>query len=407
MCDSSSDEAVRYRRACSSEHSQLSGDLSRWYGRRAAVIEYAGRSRWGLGHVLPAVLQAHALCRQLRRYCYVRMYDMDVGHVFGFANGMRWEPTSSELQRYDSHNVTNHTACALTGLAAAWSGGAETPLGPAAALRRLRSDPAALLHIRCEGRIPFVDKSARMLPTLARDERAAEVGASRRRLTRCFCRFVTEPLFACDARRAAARVVYHLRTGYADVPNHDLRLFSRRSFWPAAHLGFAPNASWLRAREERARWLKLGCPALTAESLRATRVISDSPALARLGSTDAKTRRLWTSTRSWGGSLSDTTKAARDMVCLGGLSERLFTSRTSAYTVPLVARSFCVREVLSVDDAPSTCTEFNRLFPRDLYTHSSTPAKYAKSQAALPAWHPCKAAPAAQCRARFLAATFE
>jgi len=227
------------------------------------------------------------------------------------------------------------------------------------------------------------------------------------RLTRCFCRFVTEPLFTCSAAErgwSSARVAYHLRTGYADVPNHDLRLFARRAYWPSPHLGFSPNASWLRVREERARWLKLACPSLVPAS---TRVISDSPALARLGSTGPKQRRLWTSTRSWGGSLASTIKAARDMVCVGGLSEQLFTSLSSSYTLPLFARSVCIKRIFSLHESPSACMWFNDLYPRNMYTHSLTPVKWSKLQATLPTWHPCKGKPGAECRARFLAATFE
>ena len=395
MCD----EASRYRETCAAEHDIISAELAARRDTRALLIEFAGHSQWGLGHILPALFLAHDLCRSLRRYCYVRLYEMEVGKLFGYANGMTWEPPSAAaLHSTFGSNASNISSCGVLGRAT------SSPM-----LRRLQSDPAALIRLRCFGNIPFADKTRSLLPALSDSASSTpdKSGASPgRRLSRCFCRFVSEPLFTCPDPPGGD--TYHLRTGFADVPNNDLRLFLRLAWVPSAHLALAPGGTArLDVPRERARWRQLACPATLPKSARA---ISDSPALSRLGvgggaPKDAKGG--WSSTRSWGRDMASKLRAARDVACIGGRSERLFTAVSSSFALPIAARSLCLRKVLPLGSAPSACTAFEATFPRDLYTETlQTPERYNRTRAALRSWHPCANAPPSECRARFLAATF-
>ena len=55
------------------------------------VIEYAGRSVWGVGHLLSQAFTLHYLRLVLRRYCYVRLWDSQLD---GLSTRMAsWSPS--------------------------------------------------------------------------------------------------------------------------------------------------------------------------------------------------------------------------------------------------------------------------------------------------------------------------
>ena len=85
---------------------------------RGLAIEYSGRSVWGLGHVLSLAYALHYICRRLRRYCYLRLWDSQLDELFAYANGESWAVSEAELAKYptaeppveidlDSHAGTN------------------------------------------------------------------------------------------------------------------------------------------------------------------------------------------------------------------------------------------------------------------------------------------------------------
>ena len=70
------DEMSVYKRDCSSTAANISGELEQWRYRRGLVVHFrvhkGGSNWWGVGHVLPTVIDVHHLCRTLRRFCYIR-----------------------------------------------------------------------------------------------------------------------------------------------------------------------------------------------------------------------------------------------------------------------------------------------------------------------------------------------
>ena len=57
---------------------------------------------WGAGHTLPLACRLHQLCRRVRRFCYVSIYDTNYEDYFGYANGLSWKPGRREMARYSS-----------------------------------------------------------------------------------------------------------------------------------------------------------------------------------------------------------------------------------------------------------------------------------------------------------------
>ena len=98
------DEPVEYAARCSTEHHILTNALRRWRGKRGLYIEYMnGNSLWGLGHILPNLFLLFDVCMRLERYCYIRMYDMQLHTFMRYAIGpdFVWgPPDTSELRLY-------------------------------------------------------------------------------------------------------------------------------------------------------------------------------------------------------------------------------------------------------------------------------------------------------------------
>ena len=76
-------------------------------GRRALYFEYrGGKNVLGWGHTLTVAYALHGICRLMRRFCYVSLYDMDLGSFYGYADGSSWaKPEPTELAQYHSVSI--------------------------------------------------------------------------------------------------------------------------------------------------------------------------------------------------------------------------------------------------------------------------------------------------------------
>ena len=83
-------EDEQYGTYCKKAHRLANDDLERWQYKRALVVRFTGRKDWwGLGHALQAVFDIHHVCRLLRRFCYISIFEMNLGLMFGYKNA-RW-----------------------------------------------------------------------------------------------------------------------------------------------------------------------------------------------------------------------------------------------------------------------------------------------------------------------------
>ena len=101
-------EQVVYHNRCDPTIRNLTGDLEKWRYKRGLVVYFQGRNWWGLGHTIPATIDIHRVCRVLRRFCYISMYEMRLGKLFGYGNGLSWHPERSELEQYGSNVTVRH-----------------------------------------------------------------------------------------------------------------------------------------------------------------------------------------------------------------------------------------------------------------------------------------------------------
>ena len=413
------DEEQQYDLHCKRTHQQFVADLEKWRYKRALVIRFAGRKDWwGLGHALTAVFDLHHLCRQLHRFCYISIFEMNLGLMFGYANGLSWHPEPAELERYPNRVAFQDFPPGIFGTFHAFS----------ERVRKLEN--VSLVDVTSINHIVFMRHfryAALPLPPNARAQKNAWF-VTRGRIpplwaTRCWCRFVTATRFDCA--RQIPSVAYHLRTGFADVDVRALAGLTRRNLSAVS------------------RWLGLACPSLRERPR--VHVMSDSPAVAALAyhkasRTEPKaSSRLWNvsrhSTRSWDSPFAVQLAVSRDL-CEGGQAEILHISMLSSFADPMVARSMCIRQVQPVDDlrklaerkqlwvpgaesilkyprvaqkmaenVVTRCPHWSFVFPRNMYTDSNFADRYEKLQANLPKWHPCSGRSAKLCRSEFIAAT--
>ena len=416
------DEAAEYARRCVHAHAAMRAELSAHQGTRALYIMYGGRSVWGMGHVLALAYRLHDLCRHLRRYCLLSLYDMELGRLFGYASGHSWEPTDAALDLYGGkRNASTYQIDApqldrMYNLLEA-DGAPLVRLNIGKAHR-----PASPHDSRMELSLPMMPWDLSSLDGLIVRDATSGLGSWRHRppvgarappkgadahLTKCFCRFVTAPRF--DVPPSRHRTTYHLRTGFADVP--DVLLANAR-----------------RNDSESRLWAAQACPALaTAGGPEELHVISDSPGLVRQlaprGAAADAAGVEWEggSTRSWDVGFGARRRAALDTV-LAGRATLLYATYPSSFLRPAIARSMCVRHVLAADHPSSACRPLPRVFPRGFFEALRTairrrargarrkPAEdnwacFLKLAPALTPDHPClAAADPTRCSARFVAA---
>ena len=371
-------EQRAFEARCESTIRQMNISLRRLRFRSGLVFTIPGKSIWGLGHVLSIVYAMHFVCRRLRRYCYLSFYDMEVHRLFGYANGELWSPTDEELSRYGNDSKQ---------LKFSWR-------GLEAILEQLRNETAPLLRVTLRGHLPT--QSSTWLP------HAMPLRFNRRlrqqRLDRCFCRYVSQPLFhpsEVDARAAAtASVAYHLRTGFADVDDNVLD-----------RTGAAPSLTSI------AHWFKLACD-FAVFSERASFVFSDSPglltylhrALPGLVRHNQQVASMKQPTRSWRARFEDKIPAALDTV-LAGMVPEIEYSYLSSFAQPAMARSMCTWRATEIERR--SCPRFTDVYVRDLFGHVSH-EDHQRTMCIrwqLQTYHPCKNVISHMCQRKFVEAT--
>ena len=370
-------EQRAFEARCGATISQMNTSLRRLRFRSGLVFTAQGKSLWGLGHVLSIAYAMHFVCRRLRRYCYLSFYDMEVHRLFGYANGELWSPTDEELSKYGDSKR----------LKLVW----EDPL---TILSRLRNQTAPLLRVTLTGQIPV--QSSTWLPhsmPLRFNRRFGQ-----QRLDRCFCRYVSQPLFhpsEVDARAAStASVAYHLRTGFADVSDNFLQ-----------ETGATPSLGSI------AQWFKLACN-FAVFSERASFVFSDSPglltylhrALPGLVRHNQQVASIKGPTRSWDASFEEKIPSAIDTV-LAGMVPEIEYAYLSSFARPTMARSMCTWRATEIERR--SCPRFTDVYVRDLYTQVSH-VDHLRTLCVrwqLQAYHPCKNVTSSTCQQKFVEAT--
>ncbi len=305
-------ETSRYRTQCSSEHALLAKHLQQARGRRGLFFEFTGISKWGIGHAIWNVYLLHDVCRQLRRYCHIRLYDMDLGAMMGYAaDNQSWsEPTEDELSNYRGAGPTKVLRWKYGTWGTTQRGATcercrrDKSLGLIVSLRALAN--VSLIHVRTPGPLQTIEPD--LLHVLQydvdlRDVKAPSCPRSRRhtdselrycrkilpRLTRCFCRFVTDPRYEIDP--STWNVSYQLRTGYADIGDASHRASKagpallQSIAMPSAGTASASECSPLSAIEpsswrysEMQRWLLGACRGTSAlRQLAQGYLLTDAP----------------------------------------------------------------------------------------------------------------------------------
>jgi len=339
---------------------------------------------WGAGHTLPALYQLHALCLDLERYCYVRLYDTDYDAYFGYfpsPNRSTWSipprarpgrsagPWASlrdhagdaEFRRYAGYNSSQlHTPhVELTCDRHNHEGFIESVLRPALAPH----NATALLRVRIGGYLP---RPAEMLRR--HDAEAAALPDA------CLSRYVTEPRFPARPRLAdtpAATTAVHLRTGFADAED-------------AMAAGVRASAAGT------ARWVRAACGDDPFGDGAPRLVVTDAPGIARHFAARYPTAVVGASalppnqtTRSWWATLEMKFATLDDIVAAGrartlrvapqrmvgrrakieGKGKGLGRAQFSGFYRPIAARSMCLT---SVEFSAPECPRWAGVFVRDL-----------------------------------------
>ena len=221
-------EERAFRETCSEQIQTLDRHLAATRGRRAIWFNIDGISEWGWGNLMPIVFLLHWLCLHAGRYCYIRLMDQEMG-VMGYANGDAWG-ADSEQAVYRLFGSSKNVTEIINGFAwTLWRN--ATRLNMLA--QELRDHEAPLLNVYFPAAYPI--QSNALLPFFRNIERlpiSSRAGidgpwwSGKRRMDRCFCRYVTQPrieevvaklpspLHALISRyeAAPARVAVHLRT---------------------------------------------------------------------------------------------------------------------------------------------------------------------------------------------------
>ena len=371
-------EQRAFEERCRGSISTMNASLSRLRFRSGLVFVTPPRQKsvWGLGHVLSIVYAMHFVCRRLRRYCYMSFYDMEIHKLFGYANGELWSPTPEELDRYGQ---SKH-------MWLQWD--------PMAIFTQLRNETSPLVRVTLMGQIP-VDSSS-WLPhsmPLRFDRRVGQL-----RLDRCFCRYVTHPLFPpseTDARAAAtAAVSYHMRTGFADLTDEYLQETEAAPSWKSI-----------------GQWFNLACN-YTIFSERTSFVFSDSPGLlAYLHRTlpdmvrrNQKVAGMTGPTRSWDATFADKIPSATDAV-LAGMAPEIEYSYLSTFARPAMARSMCTWRATDIERR--SCPRYSAVYVRDLYAQigHSDHLRTMCLRWQMDSFHPCKNMVSRACQRSYVEAT--
>lgn len=432
----------------------MDSQLKQAHGKQGLFIEYSGRSLWGLGHVLSLAYALHYVCYRLRRYCYVKLWDLQLEDLFTYANGQGWAPTAAELAAYGTDvKVIKHVGKEVHNMPDLYDS--------------LRNETAPLLHVKQLDTTPMIGSESMpwLLPLIG--ARRPGGGGGDKAIDRCFCRYVTQPSFGAEgeaALRAVAQrlhhglpqgkapIALHLRTGLADISDHEIA---------SAASARAGRSTRHRAVGEARTWVRAACDEEAIRQLPAALVISDAPDLlvhlidtfpqlysvahlaggrttaaaassgALIGAAPnnasaATTPVVVRSTRSWLNGFSAKLESAVDMAAAGLMTE-VHVSKYSSMLKPAVARSMCTRRVVPFDFHRSIikdkrvacesdhfcegdlarrlsfCPRFDVAFFRNMRVLTSIGSKWECAQQQL-LHHPCKNVSGSACRLGFASA---
>lgn len=296
-------------------------DLKEWQYRRALAISFLPSRKlgffanlFGAGHTLRVVYQLHYLCMQLRRYCYVRLYDTEFQRYFKYEGELSWDIMDKEARlqwRMQLH-------CIKTGLCANVSAATISTFSDHGnrstfwneTLLPALMDPkyagVSFLNVRVYGHLPRID-------TIVPD-------------SVCFNRFVTKPPTQRFRNKYVPPLAVHLRTGFADVDGRIGKVVATNENL---------SISWFRA----------ACGGLSFSDTRKPQyLISDSPGLLRTATTlyphlfatispptGEPTRSWFTNTKMKFLTLDD--------IVLAGMANEFHVATQQALIE--VARSFC------------------------------------------------------------------
>ena len=379
-------EQRAFETRCEAVIANMNATLRRQRHRRGLVFstQRGMSSLWGLGHALSIVYVMHHVCRRVDRYCYLSIYDMDMHRLFGYANGELWSPTKEELAAYGSD---------VTRLRLYWTPSEDM-------VARLSKESASLVHVTLSGQLP-VQGSSWLPHSLPIRYEGSDGSHEPARFDRCFCRYVTAPLFpptqAQQRAATGAAVAYHLRTGFADLPNGFMADINAVEQAPShAHAG---------------KWFNLACDsAVFAE--RPSFVFSDSPGLVAylhreyggLVRHNARVARMTQPSRSWDSTFQNKVPSVTDAV-LAGMVPEIEYSFLSSFARPAMARSMCTWRATELERR--ACSNYTSVYVRDLYMHIGH-KDYMRNlcmRRQLMAYHPCKNVSSAECQRRFVLAT--
>ena len=319
-------ESHNFRSRCASLVAARDAELATQRHKRGLYIQWSASPKqgvftnlWGAGHTLPAACRLHQLCRRVRRFCYISIYDTNLEDYFGYANGLSWKPRRQELIRY-THSDQNKTTLTFNCNSSRHNAEKHEPFIEGELLRAIEgADDAGLVKVTVRGWLPMTDVLPYIKAHLPEEE------------SQCACRYVTEPLH--KQRPALARWLYggggssgsgsgigggadslaqatalHLRTGFADVSS-------------ALALGLRGNAA------ATARYVVAACGPDPFADGAPRFVMSDSPGLlrhlsARYPHVHANEPPENVTTRSWFTTL-DVKFAAYDDLVVAGAAARL------------------------------------------------------------------------------------
>jgi hypothetical protein len=325
-----------FRAQCANEIEKLDRQLAATKYRRGLHISWTiarqynvAANSWGVGHTVAVMLQLHALCRRLRRYCYVGpLYDTEYDVYFGYANGESWVPELMELDRYPRATASgpsrgcssNASFCLKVGCDQSCAG---TPLSGSASFfaqlyRTLAAhDDQPLLELNIKGWMPMAAAefgacaNTDSVGPLCSVPRSSDTPA-----TVCFNRYVTDPrrpnrpALKRLAATPAPSIAVHLRTGFADADDETIRLVPPD---PAA------SARWVAAACGSSRPFADGQPRF---------LLSDSPGLvSHLTGTHAhlsanpRSKRQAPASRNWRAPLASKAATYDDLVVAGMATE--------------------------------------------------------------------------------------
>ena len=97
-------QSIEYCRQCQLTHNTLVQSMRQWrliFVVAYTILELLGKSVWGYGNILPNVFLLHRICLKLRRFCYVKVFDMELHRHMRYASGQSWGPLDpSEISQY-------------------------------------------------------------------------------------------------------------------------------------------------------------------------------------------------------------------------------------------------------------------------------------------------------------------